>query len=64
MGDELQRRIQLEALLFSTLATSLLTAFYGFLQKAGLPHFDVWWVTPMLMMFWAIGTAVATWRYR
>ena len=62
--DELQRRIQLEGLAFSFLATCLIALTWGFLQNAGLPHFDVIWVAPLLVGLWGIGTRVAKRRYQ
>ena len=62
--DELQRRIQFEGLAFSFLAGCLLTLTWGFLQNAGLPHADVIWVAPLLIMLWGLGSALASQRYR
>jgi hypothetical protein len=62
--DELQRRIQFEGLAFSFLATCLITLTWGFLQNAGLPHADVIWVTPLLVMLWGVGICVASRRYQ
>jgi len=61
--DELQRRIQLEAVAFSFLATCLITLTWAFLQNAGLPRFDVSWVAPLLIMLWGIGLGIAKRRY-
>ncbi len=62
--DELQRRIQFEAIIFSFLATCLLTLTWGFLQNAGLPHADVLWVAPLLITLWGVGLGIAHWRYQ
>ena len=62
--DELQRRIQFEAIIFSFLATCLLTLTWGFLQNAGLPQIDVLWVAPLLITLWGIGLGIAHWRYQ
>jgi hypothetical protein len=62
--DELQRRIQFEALAFGFLATCLLTLTWGFLQNAGLPPADAMWVTPLSVMLWGIGLGIASRRYR
>jgi len=63
--DELQRRIQLEALAFSFCGTGALGAGYGFLQNAGLPPIEwgaiIW---PAMVGLWAVGFVVANWRYR
>jgi hypothetical protein len=61
--DELQRRIQLEAVAFSFLATCLITLTWAFQQNAGLPRFDVSWVAPLLIMLWSLGLAIAKRRY-
>ncbi len=61
--DELQRRIQLEAVAFSFLGTCLITLTWAFQQNAGLPHFDVSWVAPLLIGLWGIGVGIAKRRY-
>jgi hypothetical protein len=62
--DELQRRIQLEALGFGFGATAILTFAYGFLENAGLPRLSYIWVLPAMVALWGIGGAVAARRYR
>jgi hypothetical protein len=63
--DELQQKIQLEALALAFIGTGVLGAGYGFLQNAGLPQIDwgalIW---PAMVGLWAIGYAVASRRYR
>ena len=61
--DELQRRIQFEAVAFSFLATCLITLTWAFQQNAGLPRFDVSWVAPLLILLWSLGLAIAKRRY-
>ena len=61
--DELQRRIQLEAVAFSFLATCLITLTWAFQQNAGLPRFDVSWVAPLLILLWGLGLGIAKRRY-
>jgi hypothetical protein len=61
--DELQRRIQLEAVAFSFLATCLITLTWAFQQNAGLPRFDVAWVAPLLILLWGLGLGIAKRRY-
>jgi hypothetical protein len=61
--DELQRRIQFEAVAFSFLATCLVTLTWAFQQNAGLPRFDVSWVAPLLILLWGIGLGIAKRRY-
>ena len=62
--DELQRRIQLEALAGAFTATAVLTLTYGFLQNAGLPDLSWIWVWPIMGICWIIGLGFARWRYR
>ena len=62
--DELQQRIQLQAIGFAAGATGLVTITVGFLENAGLPQPSWIWVFPMLIAFWGIGTAIAGRRYQ
>ena len=62
--DELQRRIQLEALAFGFSAAAVLTLGYGFLQHAGWPIPNWVWVWPLMGTCWLIGKFVAQRRYR
>lgn len=61
--DELQRRIQLEALGFAFGATAILTFAYGFLENAGLPQLSYIWVLPVMVALWGLGAAVASRHY-
>ena len=62
--DELQRRIQLEALGFSFAGTAILTFSYGFLEGLGYPRLSMFTVWPILGVLWAIGVALARRRYQ
>jgi hypothetical protein len=62
--DELQRRLQFEALAMSFAATALLTFSYGFLEGVGYPKMSMFVVWPMMAALWIIGVAIGTWRYR
>ncbi|MDL5155949.1 hypothetical protein [Actinomycetospora termitidis] len=62
--DELERRIQLEALAFAALLTGLATFTWGFVELAGAPAMPLVWVLPMLVALWGVGQAVARRRYR
>lgn len=62
--DELQRRIQHEALMFSFTGTALITLSWGFLEVAGLPRVSAFVVWPLMGALWAIGQALAKRRYR
>src|SRR5262245_11582934 len=63
--DELQQKIQLEALAFAFAGTGVLASGYGFLVNAGLPDIDwgtlVW---PAMVGLWAVGVFMASRRYR
>ena len=63
--DELQRRIQLEALALAFAGTGILGTTYGFLINAGLPEID-WgsWIWPVMTVLWVVGLVVANRRYR
>ena len=62
--DELQQRIQLNAIAFAAGATTILTLTYGFLENAGFPRISWVWVFPILVGLWGIAGAVANRRYR
>src|SRR3954453_8550329 len=62
--DELQLRIQLEALAFGFASTALATFTYGFLQNAGLPDVSWVWVWPVMAACWMVGQLVVRRRYR
>ena len=63
--DELQRRIQLEALAAAFFVTGIAGAGYGFLEGAGLPHID-WgaWLWPFMAFVWGGATIIGMRRYR
>jgi|SRR5579859_1020471 len=62
--DELQRRIQLEALALSFGVTCVVTFSYGLLEYAGFPALNWTWVPVFMMSFWSIGTAISSRRYQ
>jgi hypothetical protein len=63
-SDEMQRRIQFEALAFAFAFTALSTFSYGFLEVyAGLPHLSMFSVWPVMAVFWVIGRFIASRRY-
>ena len=62
--DELQRRIQLEALGFSFAGTAILTFSYGFLEGLGYPRLSMFTVWPILAVLWVIGLLLARRRYQ
>ena len=62
--DELQLRMQLEALAFGFLTTAIVTFTYGFLQNADLPQISWIWIWPVMAVCLIAGQLVARWRYR
>jgi cadmium resistance protein CadD (predicted permease) len=61
--DELQKRIQLDALAFSFGATGMLTFSYGLLQNAGLPQVPLLVVFPLMIALWGLGSVLAAQRF-
>ena len=62
--DEMQRRIQFEALAFGFGSAGILTFSYGFLELVGFPHISWVIVWPLMIALWGIGGAIASRRYR
>jgi hypothetical protein len=62
--DELQRRIQLEAIGFSFAGTAILTFSYGFLEGLGYPRLSMFTVWPILAVLWIVGLVLARRRYQ
>ncbi|RPI90682.1 MAG: hypothetical protein EHM40_17740 [Chloroflexi bacterium] len=62
--DELQQRIQLQAIGFSAGTTGLLTLAYGFLELVGFPHFPIFFIFPMMVMLWGLGLSYFSRRYQ
>ncbi|MEZ5278404.1 MAG: hypothetical protein R3F07_18625 [Opitutaceae bacterium] len=62
--DELQQKIQLEAVVFAAVTTGLLTGAYGFLEGVGYPELDTVWILPMLMVLWVGGQVLARRRFQ
>lgn len=62
--DELERRIQLEALGMSFCVSALSVLAWGFLQLAGLPPLNPWAVFGLMMALWLIGVVIGRLRYR
>jgi hypothetical protein len=62
--DELQHRIQLQAIGFAAGAAGMLTLTYGFLENAGLPRLSMIWVFPLLCLLWGGASLLLTRRYQ
>lgn len=61
--DELQQRIQLQAIGFAAGATSMLTFAYGLLENVGLPHLSLIYVFPLTVALWGLSLSYFTRRY-
>ena len=61
--DELQQRIQLEALAIAFMGTAFLTFSYGFLENVGFPHISWFAVWPIMAVLWLMGLAISRRRY-
>ena len=61
--DEMQRKIHFEAFGISIAATGIVTFSLAFLEKAGYPTIDLFWVLPLLIGFWGVGVAITQRRY-
>ncbi|MBA3913997.1 MAG: hypothetical protein H0X25_09135 [Acidobacteriales bacterium] len=62
--DELQRKIQIEAIAFGFTFSAVLTLGYGFLQNVGLPQLNWTLVWPLMAISWIIGLGISSRRYR
>lgn len=62
--DELQRRVQFEAMAFAFAGTALLTLGYGFLQMVGFPSVPLLVVWPVMGLLWMVGVLLSARRYR
>ncbi len=61
--DELQQRIQLQAIGFAAGTTGMISITIGFLENVGVPQPSWIWILPMMIAFWGIGLAIASRRY-
>jgi hypothetical protein len=51
-SDELQQKVQYNAIMFSAVGTGLITFSYGLLENVGFPPFPTIWVLPMMFVLW------------
>ena len=63
-SDELQQKIQSYAIMFSAVATGLITFSYGLLENVGFPPFPTIWVLPMMFMFWGFSLSYFWKKYQ
>lgn len=62
--DEMQRKLQFEALALAFAGTALITFGYGFLEGAGFPKLSMFIVWPLMATIWFIGVMVGRLRFR
>ena len=62
--DEVQKRVQVQALGFSLAATAMLTFGYGFLEGIGWPEMNGTLVLPLMGLLWGVGMILVALRYR
>lgn len=62
--DELQCRVQMEALSFAFVGTVFLTFSYGLLEGVGYPRMSSFVVLPMMAVLGIVGQIFASRRYR
>ncbi len=62
--DEMQRKLQLEALAVAFAGTALITFGYGFLEGDGMPRLSMFAVWPLMSALWFTGVMVKLLRHR
>ncbi|MBL4725720.1 MAG: hypothetical protein JKY83_03410 [Rhizobiaceae bacterium] len=62
--DEMQRKLQFEALVLAFTGTALISFGYGFLEGSGFPKLSMFVVWPFMATLWAIGLVFGRMRYR
>lgn len=62
--DEMQRKLQFEALALSFAGTALITFGYGFLEGAGFPKLSMFAVWPLMAAIWFVGVMIGRLRFR
>ncbi|HRQ33819.1 MAG TPA: hypothetical protein PLM89_12015 [Anaerolineales bacterium] len=63
-SDELQQRIQLQAVTFSAIVTGLITFSYGFLENIGFPRLPSLFIFPLMIALWGIGAGIFAGKYK
>ncbi len=62
--DEVQKRVQVQAMGFSLAATAILTFGYGFFEGAGWPALNGTFILPLMALLWGVGMFVLSLRMR
>ncbi|MCC6300167.1 MAG: hypothetical protein IT314_12785 [Anaerolineales bacterium] len=63
-SDELQQKIQSSAVIFSAIATGMITFSYGFLEGIGFPKLPTIWILPMMFALWGVSLWYFNKRYQ
>ena len=63
-ADELQRRINHQALAFAFVGTLIVCLLYGFLQQLGLPCLSGLGVCALLVTLWSLGLILSSRQYQ
>ena len=62
--DELQRRIQLEAIAFAFPATAIVALSIGLLENVGVQQLNGTFYVPIMVGLWGLGQVLSSRRYR
>lgn len=62
--DEMQRRIQLNAIALAAGAVGMLTFAWGFLELVGFPSLPTIWVFPLMIFLWGAAGLITSRRYQ
>ncbi len=62
--DELQRRIQLEAIAFAFPATAIVALSIGLLENVGVQQLNGTFYVPIMVGLWGLGLVLSSRRYR
>ncbi|SFT05784.1 hypothetical protein SAMN04488040_2907 [Sulfitobacter marinus] len=61
--DEMQRKLQFEALALSFVGTALITFSYGFLEAVGFPRISMFAIWPLMAALWFVGVMIGRLRF-
>ncbi len=61
--DEMQRKLQFEALALSFVGTALITFSYGFLEVVGFPRISMFAIWPLMAALWFVGVMIGRFRF-
>ncbi|MDX1993455.1 MAG: hypothetical protein SF029_13780 [bacterium] len=61
--DEMEQRIQFEAVAFAVGVVGVVTFALGLLETAGMPPVSMLWIFPSIILLWGFGQILARRRY-